>query len=310
MVLKMKIYYNENYTASKYAFDTTRKSKAIVASLDTNPIKGATITDPETDAFTDVDGQVTNSEFSKVAINHLQKLHADTYFEAVLKGDPRDLAESQGFDWDEGIFKMSVAHASGLIAATHEALTNKTTAGSLSSGLHHAHLSHGAGFCTFNGLAAAADYAIESFGAERVLILDFDAHAGGGTWEIVNTYHPDNVVQVDVTCAAFDTWTPEGESSIWYTGHQDYRKDIDRALVYASKKLDKFDLIIYNAGMDPLNSGVSMNDIVYRENAVRDFIGETPAIYALAGGYTWGNKTMDDVVDWHRITLKTWADAQ
>jgi acetoin utilization deacetylase AcuC-like enzyme len=306
----MKVFYNENYTASKYAFDTTRKSKAIVSSLDGNPIKGLTITDPETDKFTDVDGQVTDSKFSQVAIQHLQKLHDDSYFDAVLKGNPKDLAESQGFDWDEGIFKMGVAHASGLIAATYEALTNKTTAGSLSSGLHHAHLSHGAGFCTFNGLAASADYAIEAFGAERVLILDFDAHAGGGTWEIVNTYHPENVVQVDVTCAAFDTWTPEGESSIWYTGHQDYRKDIDRALVYASKKLDKFDLIIYNAGMDPLNSGVSMKDIVYRENAVREFIGDTPAIYALAGGYTWGNKTMDDVVDWHRITLETWANAQ
>jgi hypothetical protein len=40
---------------------------------------------------------------------------------------------------------------------------------------------------------------------------------------------------------------------------------------------------------------------------VREFIGETPAIFALAGGYTWGNKTMNDVVDWHRITLNTWA---
>ncbi len=59
--------------------------------------------------------------------------------------------------------------------------------------------------------------------------------------------------------------------------------------------------------MDPLNSGVSLDDIIYRENAVREFIGYTPAIFALAGGYTWGNKTMDDVVDWHRITLNTWA---
>lgn len=306
----MKTFYNNNYTASEYAFDTTRKSKAIVSSLTERPITNMVIADPQNDQFKDAEGKTWESSFTEVAIEHLQGLHDKEYFNAVLKGNPRHLAESQGFDWDKGIFDMAVAHASGLVAATYEALTHGTTAGSLSSGLHHAHLSHGAGFCTFNGLAAAADYAVKAFDKERVLILDFDAHAGGGTWEIVNTYHPENVIQIDVTCAAFDTWTPEGESAIWYTGHQDYRKDIDRALVYASKKLDSFDFIIYNAGMDPLNSGVSLSDIQYRENAVRDFIGDTPAIYALAGGYTWGNKTMDDVVNWHRITMETWANAQ
>lgn len=305
----MKTFYNSNYTASKYAFDTTRKSKAIVESLFLKPIEGVTITDPENGDITDAEGNVWQSKFADVATEHLAKLHTDDYFSSVKNGDPRDLAESQGFDWDEGIYKMALSHASGLIAATYEALTHNTTAGSLSSGLHHARRGHGAGFCTFNGLAASADFAINSFGSERVLILDFDAHSGGGTWDIVNNFHPDNVVQVDVSCQAFDTWKPEGESAIWYTGHQDYRKEIDRALVYSSKKLDAFDFIIYNAGMDPLNSGVSISDIKYREQAVRDFIGDTPAIYALAGGYTWGNKTMDDVVDWHRITLDTWANA-
>ncbi len=306
----MKTFYNNKYTASKYAFDTTRKSKAIVESLGINPIDGLDIADPDAYSKTVENGDIWHMAFTEVAEEHLGHLHDDDYFDAVHKGNPRGLAESQGFDWDEGIFTMALAHTSGLIGATYEALTNKTTAGSLSSGLHHARRSEGAGFCTFNGLAASADYAIKAFSAEKVLIIDFDAHSGGGTWDIVNTFHPDKVVQIDVTCSAFDTWKPEGESSIWYTGHQDYRKDIDRALVYASKKLSAFDFIIYNAGMDPLNSGVSINDIIYRENAVRNFIGDTPAIFGLAGGYTWGNKTMDDVVDWHRITLETWANPQ
>lgn len=305
----MKTFYNENYTASKYAFDTTRKSKAIADSLVSLPIDGLEIADPDAYSFDEGNGNTWLMEFTDVAREHLSCLHDKQYFDAVLKGNPQDLAESQGFDWDEGIFTMATAHTTGLIAATFDALKNKGTSGSLSSGLHHARRGEGAGFCTFNGLAASANYAIKAFGLERILIIDFDAHSGGGTWDIVNTFHPDKVTQIDVTCAAFDTWKPEGESSIWYTGHQDYRIDIDRALTYASKKLSAFDMIIYNAGMDPLNSGVSMSDIIYRENAVRDFIGDTPAIFALAGGYTWGNKTMDDVVDWHRITLETWANA-
>lgn len=291
----MKIYYNDNYTASKYAFDTTRKSKSVASYLQNS--KNITITDPE------------EKSFFKVAEKNLQEIHSPTYFNAVKNGTPKHLAQSQGFEWDKGVYTMAVSHTSGLIAATYEAIMYSTTAGSLSSGLHHAHINHGSGYCTFNGLGAAANYAVNQLGVGRVLIMDFDAHSGGGTYEIIEDKLFDNVVQIDVTCSAFDTFRPEGENSIWYTGHQDYRKDIDRALTYASKKLDKFDFIIYNAGMDPLNAGVSMADIIYRENAVRDFIGDTPAIFALAGGYTWGNKTMDEVVSWHAITAETWANA-
>jgi len=305
----MKTYYNNDYTASLYEFDTTRKAGAIGYSMMTDPIANAEIVNPD-ESFINSDGELQESNFFKVAEENLMEIHSEEYFNAVKTGTPRSLSESQGFDWDEETYKMSVSHTSGLIAATHDAVTNKRTAGSLSSGLHHAHIGYGSGFCTFNGLAASANYAVKTLGLKRVLILDLDAHSGGGTWEIINTFLPESVVQVDVSCQAFDTWKPEGESAIWYTGHQDYRKDIDRALTYVSKKLDPFDLIIYNAGMDPLNSGVSLKDIVYRENAVRELIGDTPAIFALAGGYTWGNKTIEDVVSWHRITIQTWADAE
>lgn len=305
----MKIYYNDKYTASKYAFDTTRKSRAIAERLSLNPIVNIDLTDPDSD-FTDETGKVWLSSFGEVAQERIRNIHSAEYVDAVHNGDPIHLAESQGFDWDKGIYDMAVAHATGLVAATADALRNKTRSGSLSSGLHHAHIEHGAGYCTFNGLAAAADFAVNAWGTERVLIIDFDAHSGGGTWEIISEKLDSNVAQIDVTCSAYDTFTPDGESSIWYTGHQDYRETIDKALIYASKKMDKFDFIIYNAGMDPLNAGVSLSDIIYREKAVREFIGETPAIFALAGGYTWGNKTMDDVVDWHSITLNTWAEAQ
>lgn len=305
----MKVFYNEDFTASEYAFDTTRKSQAIARRLTVNPIENLSLVDPNAD-FHDEDGKVWMSSFGEVASESVNNIHDSQYIDAVLKGNPRGLAESQGFDWDEGIYKMAVAHATGLVAATSEALRNKTRSGSLSSGLHHAHIEHGAGFCTFNGLAAAADFAIRGWNLDRILVIDFDAHSGGGTWEIIDEKMSDNVFQIDVTCSAYDTFRPTGESSIWYTGHQDYRETIDKALTYASKKMDDFDFIIYNAGMDPLNAGVSLSDIHYRENAVRDFIGDTPAIFALAGGYTWGNKTMDDVVDWHTITLNTWAEAQ
>ena len=302
----MKTYYNSNYSASKYAFDTTRKAQAIAETLVSRPIEGLSLVDPDADFSSE--GDLSRRNFTELATSLTNQQHSNEYFGAMSTGDPRSLAESQGFNWDPGIFTMALAHTSGLLAATHDALSNSCLAGSLSSGLHHAHYDRGMGYCTFNGLTSAAKFAIDDFGAQRVLILDFDAHSGGGTWDIIQRSLSANVVQLDVTCSAFDTWKPEGESAIWYTGHQDYRTDIDRALTHASKKLSAFDFVIYNAGMDPLNAGVSLDDIVYREQAVREFIGDTPAIFALAGGYTWGNKTMDDVVNWHRITLNTWTE--
>jgi acetoin utilization deacetylase AcuC-like enzyme len=204
---------------------------------------------------------------------------------------------------------MAVSHTTGLIAATYEALTNNCTSGSLSSGLHHASFGSGAGFCTFNGLAAAALYAVTAFHATRVLVLDFDAHSGGGTWNIIQRSMPENVVQIDVTTSRLDTWTPTGESILMHSDVEDYRQSIREALDYA-KTLLPFDFVIYNGGMDPINDGVSEDVIRYRERAVRDFIGNTPAIFALAGGYTWGGETYEDITAWHRMTLNTWAQKE
>jgi acetoin utilization deacetylase AcuC-like enzyme len=49
---------------------------------------------------------------------------------------------------------------------------------------HHATASRGMGFCIFNNAAIAARYAQKVFGAERVLIADWDVHHGNGTQDI------------------------------------------------------------------------------------------------------------------------------
>jgi hypothetical protein len=120
---------------------------------------------------------------------------------------------------------------------------------------------------------------------------------------------PENVVQIDVTTSRLDTWTPIGESILMHSDVEDYRQSIREALDYA-KTLLPFDFVIYNGGMDPINDGVSEDVIRYRERAVRDFIGNTPAIFALAGGYTWGGETYEDITAWHRMTLNTWAQKE
>ena len=49
---------------------------------------------------------------------------------------------------------------------------------------HHARPEQGMGFCIFNSIAIAARYAQRKYGAERVLIADWDVHHGNGTQDI------------------------------------------------------------------------------------------------------------------------------
>jgi acetoin utilization deacetylase AcuC-like enzyme len=301
----MYVYWNDDYTASEYAFDTTRKSRAIVERLEREPIGDLIIKDPMSNFL--VEGTEWESSFDEVAIEHLQKIHTPEYFEAVRTGKPGALARSQGFKWDSGIFTMAVAHTTGLIAATHHALSNKTQAGSLSSGLHHARANTGCGYCTFNGLAATVSYAVNTWGLKKILVLDLDAHGGGGTDEIIATHFADHVVHADVISSVFDKYPVRKGNYFKQASIHGYSPQTEM-FVQRIFSQETFDLVIYNAGMDPINTGVSLQDIEEREKMVRFYIGDTPAVFALAGGYTWGEYTMDDVVDWHLLTLKTWEE--
>ena len=49
---------------------------------------------------------------------------------------------------------------------------------------HHAETDKAMGFCFFNNVAIAANYARAKYGAERVAVIDFDVHHGNGTQEI------------------------------------------------------------------------------------------------------------------------------
>jgi acetoin utilization deacetylase AcuC-like enzyme len=49
---------------------------------------------------------------------------------------------------------------------------------------HHALPDEAMGFCLFNNVAVAARYAIDSYGLERVMIVDYDVHHGNGVQDI------------------------------------------------------------------------------------------------------------------------------
>lgn len=245
------------------------------------------------------------SLFYREAAESIEILHAPNYVQAIKTGKPTWLAESQGFDWDPNIYKMALAHSSGVVAAVQSAL-NGRNAGTLSSGLHHASASGGYGFCTFNGLAVGVN-AAKKRGANNILILDFDAHFGGGTYSMVG----ETVTHVDVSVEFFDYYEIDETSDMSFrveASPSNYVDTIADALRFADRKT--YDLVIYNAGMDPINSDVQCSDLAEREEMVASWIARNnyPSVFTLAGGYEWGSVTSEQIVDLHMLTVSAFTN--
>lgn len=121
----LSLFYSDSYVAASHAFDTTRKARWVAESLERSPIPGVSLIEPASLTAADVEA-----------------VHSPEYVAAVRTGEPRALAESQGFDWDPALWPMVLSSNGGAVAAAIAALDGGV-AGSLSSGLHHARRDEG-----------------------------------------------------------------------------------------------------------------------------------------------------------------------
>lgn len=287
----MKLFYSADYVAASDAFDTTRKSGWIVKSLRSKPIGGVEIVAPV-----------------PLTVDEICTVHDRQYVEAVRTGEPKNLAESQNFTWDPGLWTSVIASNGGVLSAARVALKERAS-GSLSSGLHHAQHGSGAAFCTFNGLAIAAKMILAE-GARSVLILDLDAHCGGGTHWLIDG--DDRIRQIDVSVNGVDGYAPSGANTLNIVRVAgDYLEVIESRL----NELDiKPDLCIYNAGMDADERcevgglpGIDAAMLKKREAIVFDWAKSrgVPIAFVLAGGYSGTTLSQDELVALHRLTIES-----
>ncbi len=114
----------------------------------------------------------------------LQRVHPRQYIERVAQ-----MAHAGGGHLDPdtyvvaGSYDAALASAGALIG-----VVNKVMSGQARNGMslmrppgHHALAGRGMGFCLFANVAITARAAQVEFGAERVLIVDWDVHHGNGT---------------------------------------------------------------------------------------------------------------------------------
>jgi acetoin utilization deacetylase AcuC-like enzyme len=289
----MTLFFHPDYLAAAHAFATTRKPGWVRDDLRIRPIAGLEWREPES-----------------ATLAQLNAAHDPAYITAVRTGVPFRLASGSGFPWDPGIWTATRRSTGGVVAAALEAWSTRRHAGSLSSGLHHARRAKGAGFCTFNGLAIAA-LAVLAAGAKRVLILDLDAHGGGGTHDILG--EDSRVVHLDLCTCVFDRHPAKAPSS-W-----DYIQDPPRYLPTLETRLAEveaagpFDLCLYNAGVDCHESdcgggltGLTSETLRRREEIVFSWARaqHLPVAFVLAGGYPSDEHPQEAVVALHRQTIE------
>ena len=286
------VFYSPKYIRSGYSFDTTRKAGWIAESLVEDPIPGIELVAPV---------PLTREQIAEV--------HEPRYAQAIETGEPRELAESQGFIWDAGLWPMVLASNGGAVAAAYAAL-EYGIAGSLSSGLHHARCASGAGYCTFNGLVLAAR-AVLSAGAKSVLILDLDAHCGGGTASLI-TNEP-QIRQLDVSVNIYDRYPSTDQARLAVvTASSAYLPMVCQMMDDLDRQGHEFDLCLYNAGMDPSENcltgglhGVTRDILAERERIVFEWCRKRrlPIAFVLAGGYISPRLDERGLVALHRLTL-------
>ncbi len=290
----MKVFFSPEYCIAGSRFETLQKSGWVAASLERRPITGVQVLAP---ALLDEEA--------------LLDVHDETYVEAIRTGKPRWHAQAQGFEWCDALWTATLASSSGAVAAALHALRSGGVAGSLSSGLHHARVDTGAGFCTFNGLALAGRAALAA-GAERVLLLDFDAHGGGGTWSLLSG--DPAFTSVDVCTYDYDRFSSRRWKNVLVTNPQTYAATIERELSLLDDA-GSFDLCLYNAGMDPCElsdqglPGLKQSVLAERERLVFDWCRAhaLPVAFVLAGGYLSPRLDRGGLVSLHRETLRAAA---
>ncbi len=204
--------------------------------------------------------------------------HDPTYVQGVLSGKI-----ANGFGNTSSEISKSLRYTVGsVVAAATHVLTTPNRSGlhvavSPTSGFHHAGYDFGGGFCTFNGLLAAAIHAHALGLAKRILILDLDQHRGNGSEDIIEKLGIDYVDHITAT-----------------RSYRTAKQALACADLSANEavRAGKYGLVLYQAGADmhvddPLGGLLTTGQMIQRDRLVFQGCAKhgIPLAFTLAGGY-------------------------
>ena len=275
LVRSFWVFFNDCYSKPDIDFETIKKAAKIaeVIRVNSDLAEKLSIEDPR-----ELDDSISE------AITAIERYVDPAYLAALRTGEPIGLAASNGLGWDPALYDMVVNSTAGIMSALRSIENGLFAAASLSSGLHHASPTRGSGFCTVNSLAIAALVAASR--GQHVVILDLDAHCGGGTNSYLAAF-PElaaRITHIDVSLSSFDRYTPRTGDVLELTNEDEYLVAVERALKKVA--LAGPDVVFYNAGVD-IWPQVSPETVSQRDQAVANAVFEIDSrcVVVIAGGY-------------------------
>lgn len=119
-------------------------------------------------------------------VEDIERVHAAYYAESIFENVPK--SGHVHLDADTAMNSASgeaALRAVGALCAAVDAVLKKNGARNAFCAVrppgHHAEVAAAMGFCLFNNVAIAAEYARQVHGLERVAVIDFDGHHGNGS---------------------------------------------------------------------------------------------------------------------------------
>ncbi len=229
----------------------------------------------------------------QASITDLCRAHDEAYVSAMLTGTVSPKIQREiGLPWSEILVARSRATVGGALAAARHALITGLS-GQLAGGTHHAHRSHGRGFCVFNDCAVTVLTLLDEATIHSAAILDLDVHQGDGNAAILSpeprvftaSVHGASNYPFVKPASTLDIGLPDHANDETYLAACHHGLDA----VLASKP----DLIFYISGVDPLASdrlgrlAVTHDGLIARDRAVFTACRKAgiPVVILIGGGY-------------------------
>ncbi len=225
---------------------------------------------------------------------YLRQVHDPEYVERVLRGDLTPQEQRKiGFPWSPELVNRCLASTGGTYAAAKHAL-NFGYSAQLAGGTHHAHKSHGAGYCVFNDFAYTI-FMLRSFHEMgRIAVIDLDVHQGDGNVDILGNDEQTFIFSMHGE-KNYPAKKPSSDLDIPLDDHttdDDYLDLLEQALIKVGSFNPAFAL--YQAGVDPLRQdhlgrlSLSKEGLAKRDKMVFEFAKDRdiPIIHVLGGGYS------------------------
>lgn len=228
--------------------------------------------------------------FEWVALAH-DPAYVDQVFSCSV---PHAVAREIGFPMKEDIALRARCATGGSVLTGYLALEHGIACNT-AGGSHHARWKHGAGFCVFNDVAVAIRVMQADGVIRRALVIDLDVHQGDGTADIfagdssVFTFsmHSEKNYPVRKVPSVLDIGLEDGVGDAAYLDR--LRPALDTVL-----EAGPFDIVFYNAGVDPFAGdrlgrlSLTQEGLMARDKMVIETLRASglPLAGVLGGGYS------------------------